>query len=149
MRWVLLAVSTLPFLSGCAVTKVPLCPAIARNSYPAGTWNGDPVNRYVAFQAERRELQLSPLSPFIAEVRGATGNVVWLQRNYRFMLCAFDPVQELADKSTYESCMAHADEWARIVQSEHPEHLLASQTLFEASCATKPDRAAALPPEAR
>jgi hypothetical protein len=120
-------------LSGCASTRLPLCPSIAAKSYPAGHSSSD-VNWYTREQATRLGISISPVSAFAADFRGADWDVRWLQRNYPFMLCAFDPRQEVNVRSTYISCMRHAEEWIRRTQSKVPEDLMLEGVMFHENC---------------
>lgn len=118
---------------GCATARLPLCPAIAARSYPPNAEASD-VNWYTKQQAQRLRISISPVSAFAADFRGKVGSVRWLQRNYRFMLCAFDPRQELNDRSQYLSCMSHAKVWIDRTQSEKPEHLMLEEVMFHENC---------------
>lgn len=122
---------------GCAATKLPLCPKVAQWSYPVGTQPSD-INRFVSDRARERQLRITPLSRFTAEVSGFAWNVRWLEKHYVTLVCAFDPGQVIDDGRVYGACMSTASEWIRVVQSAHPEHLLVEQTLFKETCAFEP-----------
>lgn len=124
--------------SGCsAVTRLPLCPAIAANSYDSPD-KLQFVNSYIARWAQERDIHITMLSPFVAAFEGAQFQLDELRENYRFMLCAFNPLLEVDDRSTYLSCMSHANQWVDIVRSASPENLLLVQTKYKENCVTSP-----------
>ncbi|MGV1957777.1 hypothetical protein ACQZ5G_14820 [Agrobacterium sp. 22-214-1] len=128
------AAAAIATIAGCtSAEKFPLCPAIAANSYAVRAPD-EIINSYVRQQAKDRGLTISPISSFAAEISGPAHELKWMKDNYKHMLCAFNPKVEIDDRATYLSCMSHADEWVRIVQSEHSETLLVSQTLFKENC---------------
>lgn len=132
--WVLVPL----LLAGCASVKVPLCPTIARSSYGPGE-SASPVNKMVLEEVKRSNLELRQLSWFAAEVSGASNSVKRLEDNYAHLVCAFDPALHPASaiRQDFLSCMKHANEWVRIVQSPRPEELMATQTLFLENCAIR------------
>jgi len=121
-------------LAGCqAHTLVPLCPKIAEISYDP-PHPGALVNRLVAEQAQERHVQISILSPFVAELSGPAHEIEWFKRNYRFMLCGFDPRLVIEDASTYERIMLGAAEWQTVLQSPHPEQLMGTTIRYAPLC---------------
>lgn len=121
-------------VAGCTTTaKLPLCPAIAKNSYPNGT-EIHPVNKYTVDVMEKKDISAILLSEFTAEFSGYYSDIKWLEDNYSFLVCGFKPELELHPKATYISCMQHAVEWLKIVQSDEPELLMIDQTKFKANC---------------
>ena len=133
--------------AGCVATKLPLCPQVAQLSYPRGAAPSD-VNRFVSDRARERRVRVTPLSTFVAEFRGYVGDVRWLERNYRTLLCAFDSSQVVDDGRLYGACMSNASGWIAVVQSARPEYLMLDKTFFKDTCAlpTAPDAAEASAP---
>jgi hypothetical protein len=129
-------------LFGCASfeffpsMRLPLCPAFAEASYPSDG-QGKFVNRFLVEQAEKRSVHINVLSEFTADFYGTHWELDWFKRNYRYMLCGFDPKQVVRVQDAYHSCMTNAAEWIRIVQSEHPEDLMRSEYYFYGNCAVK------------
>lgn len=121
-------------LAGCVTIRLPLCPATAINSYPAGEEIPGPVNYFTVQEARRRGVSVKPLSWFAADFTGSYEAVKKLERDYEFVLCAFDPAKQLDDRQIYMSCMTRTDEWIAITQSPHPERLLTEQTMFKENC---------------
>lgn len=127
-------------LSGCSkfnfipAALFPLCPEIAEASYPEGKGTGQVINLYVKEQAREREILVTPLSAYVAELHGSNVDLAWFTANYPQMLCAFDPRQVVLDRETYLSCIKHAPEWISIVRSQHPENLMLTQTKFRENC---------------
>lgn len=120
---------------GCSTVKLPLCPAIARNSYQAGE-PAMQVNKFAALHAERQGLVIAQLSWFSAEFSGSPAGIDWFATHYPAMLCAFDPARETTRiRETYMSCMAHAKDWIQKVQSAAPEQLMLAETMFYENCA--------------
>jgi hypothetical protein len=93
------------------------------------------VNALTRAQARRRNIRVTVLSPFIAEFSGARAHMVWLRKNYRFLVCGFDVDQVINDKGVYMVCTSSAEKWIQAVQSDTPESLMAADTSFEATCA--------------
>ncbi len=120
-------------LSACATIRVPLCPAIAEKSYP-DPQIGEVVNRYMAERARSKNIAISPLSPFAAEIGGSVFAVEWFDRNYPWMLCGFESRQMLYDRETFLSCMHHASEWMKIVRSNQLESLMLRETKYVENC---------------
>jgi hypothetical protein len=118
---------------GCSA-KLPLCPKIAAKSFE-GYNPSAIVNNYILEQARARNVTIQALSPFAAEVSGLPTELEWFERNYKHMLCAFNPRVEVDDRSTYLSCMQHADEWI-VITREKPENLMLTQTKFHEACST-------------
>lgn len=120
-------------LANCATARLPLCPKLAALSYQ----NPKPdtvVSRYLSERAKERHVKISVLSPFAAVLSGSVGSIAWFQRNYPLMLCEFDPSQLVNDENVYLSCMSHAQEWMKILQSNQPEDLMVNETHYAASC---------------
>lgn len=133
----LLATTLFGALAGCAGAKLPLCPAIAANSFDE--YNSlATINRYIEERARERSITVKILSPYAAEFSGAPWDLEWLKANYKHMLCAFNPLLERDDRSTYLSCMGHADEWIALMSSGNPERLMLTQTSFHENCSTSP-----------
>jgi len=125
-------------LVGCTSSvTLPLCPRIAANSY-ASVDKSAVVNRYILEQAKKRNLKISILSSYVAEFVGASKDIRWLKANYKTMLCAFNPLLEIDDKTTYLSCMAHADRWITLVIDGNAERLMLTDTVFHENCTTSP-----------
>src|ERR1700752_3100782 len=82
----------LPLLAtnGCVTVTLPLCPAVARNSYSLEEMPS-PLNRMILEQAEVRGIAAQQLSWFAAEYKGFSRRIASFEQEYRFMLCAFDP----------------------------------------------------------
>ncbi|KIO50269.1 hypothetical protein [Nitrosospira sp. NpAV] len=120
-------------VSACATIRVPLCPAIAEKSYPSEQV-GEVVNRYMAERAASKNVAISPLSSFAAEISGSIFAIEWFDRNYPWMMCAFESRHMLLDRQTFMSCMHHASEWMRVVKSDQPEHLMNRETKYEENC---------------
>lgn len=112
---------------------MPLCPAIAERSYSEG--RGKLINRFAVEAIELRSIEVIALSSYIAEFSGFTTNIDWLEKNYQYMVCGFDPRQITDDREAYISCMRHAPTWIRVVQSRAPEELLHNETYFRENCA--------------
>jgi hypothetical protein len=127
------AVSSLA-LTGCASARLPLCPKIAAVSFQGGARTGAVVNNYLAAQGNERNVKISPISAFAATFHGSVFSIAWFQGNYAFMLCAFDPKQVVNYEAVYLSCMSHAPEWVKIVQSSKPEDLMVTQTHYADVC---------------
>lgn len=124
--------------AGCASVKVPICPTIARSSYSPGE-AGSPINKMIIEEVKRSNLEIRQLSWFAAEVSGAASSVDRLQNNYSHLVCAFDPALHppSAIRQDFLSCMKHANEWLKIIQSPRPEELMATQTMFLENCAIR------------
>lgn len=124
--------------AGCASVKVPICPTIARSSYSPGE-APSPINKMILEEAKRSNLEIRQLSWFAAEVSGAATSVNRLESNYPHLVCAFDPALHppSAIRQDFLSCMKHANEWLRILQSPRPEELMATQTMFLENCAIR------------
>ena len=120
--------------AGCTSVILPLCPAIAANSYPAQS-EANYVNFFAKQNAEASHITISPLSWFSARFSGSIWDVETYKNSYKSMLCAFSPVQQqILIRQTYGSCMAHADNWITIVSSDKPEVLMTTQTLYYENC---------------
>ena len=120
-------------LAGCATARLPLCPAIAEKSY-ASNGRGQLVNSFAARRADDHGIKINVLSPFAADFSGDVVSMRWFQRNYRLILCAFDPRQETHVATLYTSCMVHAPSWIAITQSSAPENLMLASTLYDDTC---------------
>ena len=132
---VLLLPGLLCFLMlGCTSAVLPLCSEVASNSFPSERDAGH-INRYILAAAETRSIEIIELSPFAAEFRGSSADVRWLQARYPHLVCAFDPVLEPLDREVFMTCVSNAPEWIGIIQSENPEHLMSSGTLYRETCA--------------
>jgi hypothetical protein len=129
-------------LAGCASIRLPLCSTIAARSFPEGAETG-PVNAFIQAAAERRRIRIEVLSPITARFRGSRGDVRWLEANYKHLVCAFEPGQVSNARSTYMSCLAHAEEWVAATQSKSPENLMLQQYLYVENCMTPIPLAAA------
>lgn len=121
--------------AGCASVRLPLCPAIAHNTYQDSNVKS-PIGKLVAEAAEIRNIKITPLSWFAAEFHGAYWSANWMNRNYQYLVCGFDPSkQNTYIRETYLSCMAHSKEWIGIIQSGAPENLMLAETKFFENCA--------------
>lgn len=124
-----------PFPSlGSKTELVPLCPAIAEVSYPKTKIDGKLINYFAATEAEKLRVKISPISSYTAVVQGSSSSVSRFLNEYRFMICAFNPKLEINDRSTYLSCMRHAQSWINIVRSRQPEQLMLTETSFRENC---------------
>lgn len=119
--------------SSCASARFPLCPKLAGLSYQ-GDQTRAIVNGYLLAQAQERRVKISPMSAFSAKLSGSKRSLAWFQKNYAFMLCAYDPKKATNDEQLYLVCMKHAQEWVSIVQSKEPENLLLKDTHFADVC---------------
>lgn len=119
------------------VELVPLCPAIAEVSYPKEKSDGKLINYFAANEAEKLRVKIRPLSSYTAVVQGGSASVFRFLNEYRFMICAFNPKLEINDRSTYLSCMRHAQSWINIVRSRQPERLMLEETSFRDNCAPR------------
>lgn len=124
-------------LSACATAKLPLCPRVAHLSYATDTTPSD-IGHYTATAAAVRGIHLSPLSAFAMTAHGSSSDIGWFKRNYREMLCAFNPDRVVDPKSVYAACMAGAPTWIEVVASSKPEHLMSDQYGYVYSCAILP-----------
>jgi hypothetical protein len=131
----LLSICCAASFCGCASVRLPLCQDLARTTYNKPV-EGNEVSRYTRDVAERWRLDLTLLSPFAMRVTGDVWNVNRFQAEYPFLVCGFDPVHVLIPHDTYLRCMQHAPDWIVIVQSDKPENLMVTQTLYEATCAS-------------
>jgi hypothetical protein len=113
---------------------VPLCPAIAEISYPKEKIEGKLINYFALNEAEKLRVKIRPLSSYTAMLQGSSYSVASFLNEYKFMICAFNPKLEINDKSTYLSCMHHAQAWVDIVRSRQPEKLMLTETLFRENC---------------
>jgi hypothetical protein len=121
-------------LAGCATVNLPLCPAIAKNSYDPPD-NTRALNKFAVQQATDRRIEVKQLSWFAASFSGFSPSISWYQENYPFMVCAFDPKnQTIHIRETHMSCMAHARQWIQKTQSDHPEYLMLTETKFYENC---------------
>jgi hypothetical protein len=120
-------------LTGCVSANFPLCPKLAAQSYQ-GAQPNTVISSYLWTQAKERRIKISPTSAFTAELSGSAKSLAWFRQNYAAMLCSFDDQQITNDESVYSVCMKHAQEWVRIVQSDHPENLMLQETLYAATC---------------
>jgi hypothetical protein len=132
---IIASVGMLWMLAGCATARVPLCPEIAKASYESGEPSGN-IDKYALLEAKRLNVQIEPLSAFTADVSGMTGNVEKFNTNYKFVLCAFEPTTSVDVTLAYTNCMQFADEWTKILNSDHPDVLMLDRTLFRATCAS-------------
>lgn len=119
--------------SGCSSIRLPLCPKVAAVSFPVGT-KISPVNWYVAEAAEQSGIKLTQLSPFVAEFRGTISSLRSFESNYRFLVCAFDPVQESDPRASFMTCVAHVPFWIEAVKSETPQNLMLQEHLYFERC---------------
>lgn len=131
--WCRFALFVCVAVSGCSSIRLPLCPKVAAVSFPAATQTS-PVNRYVAAEAQRRGLELTPLSPFVAEFSGPISTLSSFEANYRFLVCAFDPNQERDPRAAFMTCIAHAPYWIEAVKSEAPQNLMLQEHLYFERC---------------
>ncbi|WP_332819950.1 hypothetical protein [Sphingopyxis sp.] len=120
-------------LSGCATTRLPLCPTVAQRSYAQGQTPG-PLNAYTKRVITARGIEVDILSPFSANFRGSKGDIRWLVDNYVHLVCSFEPGQVNSTQSAYTSCVNHAPEWIRIIRSDRPEHLMLAPHLYYENC---------------
>lgn len=120
-------------VSGCASTRLPLCPKIAAASFPHGT-QVSAVNWYVSEDAKRRGIKIAQFSPFVAEFRGSISALSSFESNYRFLVCAFDPEQEPDPRAAFMTCIAHAPSWIDAVKSEIPQNLMLQEHLYFERC---------------
>lgn len=122
-------------IAGCSTVMLPLCPAIAKNSYGASEAS-NPANKKILEQASDRKIRVRQLSWFSAEFSGFAPSLASFQNDYKFMLCAFDPtLQKIFIRETYISCMNHAEEWITKVNSPNPAELMLSEAKFVENCA--------------
>ena len=126
------------YLAGCTTVTLPLCPRLAEWSYPSGGGRGKTVNYFVDVNANRRGINIEPLSNFVANFTGSTWSAKWLKVNYKNMICAFDPRQMTGPANAsdnYLSCMGHADNWIAITASGNAHDLMLADTKFSDNCA--------------
>jgi hypothetical protein len=128
---------TLLFLASCTTVVLPLCPTVARISY-SNNEEDVAINRLIIQEAKTRQIEINQLSWFAAEFSGYAPSVAAFKKNYRYMLCAFNPSNPkiLQDKvrGTYQTCMTHAAEWIEKTTSG-PEILMTTD--FYENCAIR------------
>lgn len=121
-------------LAGCSSVTLPLCPSIADRSYVPPEADRH-INRFALERSNALGIQHVTLSPFVAKYTGSAAAVDMLRAEYPFLLCAFEPRQELKDRETYMSCIRHAPQWIASIQSDAPERLMLAEYLFKENCA--------------
>lgn len=112
---------------------MPLCEKIATYSYAPGEEKSY-INKFIVDIAKERNVKVTPLSRVAVELHGGVFDIEWMRRNYSFMLCAFDPSQEVNNVAAYMTCMKHSPEWVKIIQSDHPELLGDTEYLYQERC---------------
>jgi hypothetical protein len=126
-------------MASCTTVVLPLCPAIARISYSTNQEDAV-INRLIIQEAKARQIKINQLSWFSAEFSGYSPSVAAFKKNYRYMLCAFDPsnpkILQAKVRDTYQSCMTHAEEWIESTASK-PETLMTTNSVFYEDCAIR------------
>lgn len=125
-------VALFSLLAACSVKKFPLCCRLAKTKPSPQECIGK--NLYEA--CKKRHIKIEVLSSDIAEFKGPKRQMKWLQDNYHILVCDFDQDTTTLGKDEYTSCISHAKEWIKIVQSKKLENLMQDGTLYCPNCLT-------------
>lgn len=114
---------------------VPLCPKLAQLSYEdVESGRGKLVGKFMAAQAKRMGITITPLSNFEAELFGPQVNVEIFLEQYPSMLCAFNSELVVNDESTFTSCRNHARKWMELTANGKSQDLMLSEHLYCPNC---------------
>jgi hypothetical protein len=117
----------------------PLCPRLAQLSYENETaGHGKLVSRFTDEEAQKRGVEIRPLSYFVAEFRGPISEIDWFRRNYPMMLCGFNPALVTNVEASYTSCMTHAREWMNLVDAGRLDELMNDPHVYCPNCCPSP-----------
>ncbi len=126
----LILISTTIIITSCRTSKFPICTKLS-NTKPSSV---EGISSTLLKVCNERNISITVLSSTIVELRGSVRQMKWIQNNYHILVCDFDQTKVSLDESTYISCMSHAKDWIKIVQSSRPDTLMIDQTKYCPNC---------------
>jgi hypothetical protein len=121
-------------LSACASVNLPLCPRVAALSSASDSPPVLTPNRFILEAAKRKDIEVTVITPFVAQYKGSWTSLTWIESNYPALVCAFDPRAVIDPTSLHTSCTRHAPEWIAIVKAGTLDDLFLDPFLFKAIC---------------